>query len=566
MKLKTKILMLALVPIIALSLLITIVTSLKSKEVIQEEIGSALKANAISLRDAIEMDTVGGYTVDENGDMWKGEFRIGECQNLLENVYAKTGIVMTVCYGDTRMVTCIKNADGTYATGTKLNPEVADIVLNQGQEYLKSGVAVNGIEHYVFYLPIYDEVGGKPVGTIFAGQNQQDVEKKINSIIVLVCIASFVIMALCAGVIILVTTNIIKALRASVNVVNEVSKGNLRVQLENKYLERKDEVGEITRAVNTLLSSLTGILTSIKEQCDTLNEASLALDTTAVETNNVIDQIEKAVQEIASGATSQAEETQKASENVIVMGDMVESTTKQTASLYHTTEVMRDKSVQANQILEELLSSSKRSGEGVEEIYRQTLTTNESAKKIKEATDLITAIATETNLLSLNASIEAARAGEQGRGFTVVAGQIQKLAEQSNNSAKVIEEIITSLLEDSEKAVETMEEVKQIIQEQNQNVKQTGSIFTEVMEGIESSVEGVSVIATGTEQMDGARINVVDTVQNLTAIAEENAASTEETSAATTEVASIVSGVSDSAKQLRGIAEKLTADVEVFQL
>ncbi len=152
-------------------------------------------------------------------------------------------------------------------------------------------------------------------------------------------------------------------------------------------------------------------------------------------------------------------------------------------------------------------------------IYEQTNTTNESAMKIREATTLITSIAEETNLLSLNASIEAARAGDQGRGFAVVASQIQKLAEQSNESARQIENIIDSLIEDSQKSVATMEDVKKIMESQSESVGRTNERFTQVRNGITQSLDGVNQIADKTKRLDEARVNVVDVVQNLTAIA-----------------------------------------------
>lgn len=105
--------------------------------------------------------------------------------------------------------------------------------------------------------------------------------------------------------------------------------------------------------------------------------------------------------------------------------------------------------------------------------------------KIRAAVDLITSIAEETNLLSLNASIEAARAGEQGRGFAVVAGQIQKLAEQSNESAGSIADIIGELLKDSENSVHIMEEVQEIMNEQQEKLQATRRQFMEVGDGIE---------------------------------------------------------------------------------
>ena len=145
--------------------------------------------------------------------------------------------------------------------------------------------------------------------------------------------------------------------------------------------------------------------------------------------------------EIADGANSQAEETQKATENIILIGTMVEETVGQVEKLSENAQAMQKAGDEAIETLKQLDSTNGKTKEAIDRIYAQTHTTNESALKIKEATTMIAEIAEETNLLSLNASIEAARAGEQGKGFAVVAAQIQKLAEQSNESARQIEEI-----------------------------------------------------------------------------------------------------------------------------
>ena len=168
--------------------------------------------------------------------------------------------------------------------------------------------------------------------------------------------------------------------------------------------------------------------------------------------------------------------------------------------------------------------------------------------------------------MSLNASIEAARAGEAGRGFAVVASQIQKLAEQSNESAQRIDKIIFNLLEDSQKAVETMESVREIMVQQNENVTKTGSTFSQVQGGILTSVTNVDSIASRTDQLNSARVNIVDVVQNLTSIAEQNAANTQETSAAVMEVSNVMHEISNHASRLQEIAYSLEENMNAFQL
>lgn len=335
--------------------------------------------------------------------------------------------------------------------------------------------------------------------------------------------------------------------------------------LQNKLNGKKDEVGLISRAMDNLRHSLIDVVGTIKEKSDNVMNAADALNSNAAETSTTMEQVEKAVNDIAQGAASQAEDTQTATENVIIMGNMVEETNEEIAKLREYSDEMKESTAFAKDIIKELGDVNRRAGEYIDVIAEQTNTTNESALKISEATKLITSIAEETNLLSLNASIEAARAGEQGKGFAVVAAEIQKLAEQSNISAQQIEIIIQELLKDTERAVETMYDVKEIIRLQSDHVEQTDNAFTQIISGVEQSNRAIDRISDKAAQLDEARVGVVDIVQNLTAIAEENAAGTQETSASATEVSAIVEDISDRSNGLRQIAEDLESSMSVFK-
>lgn len=329
---------------------------------------------------------------------------------------------------------------------------------------------------------------------------------------------------------------------------------------------RGDETGAMSRASSRLREELASVVAGIKAQSQQLHQSAGELSTHAADTAENVTQVDKAVQEIADGSTEQAHETQKATENIMMMGNMVEETNAEIEELRNEARTMRTAGEEASQTMQTLDEINQQAIGSIEIIYDQTHTTNESAKKIREATNLITDIAEETNLLSLNASIEAARAGEQGRGFAVVAGQIQKLAEQSNASAKQIEDIINLLIHDSEEAVKTMDSVKVVMTEQSENVNKTTMIFADVQESIAKTIESIRTIVKKMEMLDSARVSVVDVVQNLSGIAQENAASTEETSASVTEVGNIVVEISENAEQLKKIADELEDDMRAFKL
>lgn len=331
------------------------------------------------------------------------------------------------------------------------------------------------------------------------------------------------------------------------------------------FVNRKDETGAMARAAVALQEQLNEVIRAIKNQSQELYAASESMNSSAGEISRSVEQVEKAVTEIADGATSQAQETQTATENIIVMGDMIAETNHEVEDLRTNARAMRSAGEKAIEILGELNSINQQTKDAIQVIYDQTNRTNGSVVEIKKATDIITDIAEETNLLSLNASIEAARAGEAGRGFAVVASQIQQLADQSNASASQIATTIGSLITEFEETMKTMEAVKQVIAKQDEDVANTEKAFGDVKEGISKSIDSIRIIIDKTEKLDEARVKVVDVVQNLTAIAQENAASTEETSATVAEVSSIMSNVADNASNLHTIANGLDDSVKNFR-
>ena len=419
-----------------------------------------------------------------------------------------------------------------------------------------------GVEKYASYY-----VGGNGNYILVITADESEIFSRVNMMMRRSYISGIIVLVVCGLIGFGLGKLVVRPINMLAKNVLKLSEMDFTAdETQEKLNRRKDETGQMSRAISGLREELVKVYAQIKKQSRSLYEAAETLSGETMETSEAVGQVDRAVGEIADGATSQAEETQKATENVILIGNMVEETGEQVNSLNSNADAMQRASVEALETLKELDHTNVQTREAIEKISEQTNTTNESALKIREATTMITSIAEETNLLSLNASIEAARAGEQGRGFAVVASQIQKLAEQSNESAREIEEIIDSLIRDSEEAVETMDSVREIIARQSANVERTGMGFAEVKKGIDTSLESISAISNSISRMDEARVNVVDVVQNLTAIAEENAAGTEETSASATEVGAIVQNMAEQAGKLKEVAGELESSMSVFKV
>lgn len=464
--------------------------------------------------------------------------------------------------------------DGTmlyHPTKEKVGQPVENAVVKSVVEQLRAGnVPEPEVVEYEFkgamkYAAYYVTENAHCILVVSA--DQDDLMSTVHRVTITgtICTIFLVIIASIIGF--FIVNKIVKPILEVTEIVSRLAHMDFsEIEGQERLTARNDETGQMSRAVAELRGQLADVVYELRSQSEQLFEASDTLNTNASETATTVDQVEKAVSDISEGASSQASETQKAKENVVLMGNMVEETTREVTEMIGNANSMQRYSEEAFATLQKLEKINDEARQAIDVIYEQTNTTNESAMKIREATSLITSIAEETNLLSLNASIEAARAGEQGRGFAVVAGQIQKLAEQSNDSARQIENIIDSLIEDSQKSVETMEDVKRIMESQNESVGHTNESFLQVGEGIRSSIESVKRISDKTRKLDEARVNVVDVVQNLTAIAEANAASTEETSASVIEVSNIVGNISENANNLRDVANSLEKNMGIFKI
>ena len=471
--------------------------------------------------------------------------------------------------------TYIVDGDGTmlyHPTADKIGKPVENSVVKGVISKLKSEnrpqpeVVQYNFNGETKYAGIY--IGKSKDFILVVNANKKQALSGTTSIATSTVKGSIFAMVLCLIAAIFVTRKIVAPIISATDTVEKL--GNLDfsgdVSSDKKMLKRKDEVGVMLRSITELKNIIVKVMAEIRAYSESLGEAAEALKNSANESSTAAGQVETAITGIADGASSQAQETQSATENVIVMGKMIEQASTEVEQLGDNAADMHKASENAMSILAELEKINQKTMEAIHIIGEQTQKTNESAAKIKVATDMISEIAEETTLLSLNASIEAARAGEQGRGFAVVANQIQKLAEQSADATTQITEVISELVNDAQESVQTMDEVKEVMNQQSENVSQTEKAFKNVEKGIAESIESVEKITDKTRKLDEARAGVVDVVQSLSAIAEENAASAEETSASASEVGSIMEDVSQNANMLDEIAVKLNENVKRFKI
>lgn len=563
-RLRIKIMLVALLPMILMVVIVGITAMRNMKEGMRQEMMYALETEAHSLEqlyNAVNSDT---YSV--SGDkLMKGSFNVTDETDFLDSFVEGTDMQVTVFYGGTRMATTLKDQSGNRLTGTKADEAVTKAVTQDGKTVEEYNITIDGEKYYACYAPLKDS-GDKVIGMVFAGKPVTEVQALINERTSHIVIVELVMIVLAIIVIFLLTKGIQVGLQAAEKAVHGLSNGDLTVAVESKAMRRNDELGDMAKGVAVLMNQLLEVVNHIRTSSEQLLKSGTDLSNMATQTSSTADDISKAIEEISQGAVSQADEIERASHEVDTMGQLIGHIADNVAELDQGTQEIKGSSDRSIDIIRDLTESNDRSMEAVRHISRQVNATNESALKIRAAVDLITSIAEETNLLSLNASIEAARAGEQGRGFAVVAGQIQKLAEQSNESAGSIADIIGELLKDSENSVQVMEEVQKIMNEQQEKLQATRKQIAEVGDGISGAAQAAGMIRQQTEHCNSARANVADVISNLSAISEQNAASTEETTASMEEMNAAINLLAESARQLQELSKSLEEDISFFRV
>ncbi|WP_026488458.1 methyl-accepting chemotaxis protein [Butyrivibrio sp. XBB1001] len=332
-----------------------------------------------------------------------------------------------------------------------------------------------------------------------------------------------------------------------------------------KFHNRKDEFGDMVNNTNSVLSVLDDIVRNIKESAVAVHKSSEDLAETADQISQTADDVSTAVQEIASGATQQADEIQSVTESVGEIDVATGNVQTSTDDLSGLAGRMQSVSTDSAQSLSDLQESSQSMSEKIAQITEKIGATSKAVESINEKVEGITSIATQTNLLSLNASIEAARAGEAGKGFAVVAGEIGTLAENSRLMADEIRKEMDELLTSSQAAVEMAAEVQKGNEEQAQVLGATVDSVNAMIGDIASTVTGVKSIETDAGTCVNAKNVVADAMSSLSAISEENAASSEETGASMQELSATVTTLASSANTLKEIADKLSSDMEFFK-
>ena len=365
-------------------------------------------------------------------------------------------------------------------------------------------------------------------------------------------------------VLIVITSFLLKDITKILNVCNVLRTLDLRNRENLKEYCGKSETGKISASVLELAESLAGVLSDVRQSETSLSNNVEAVKAYISNTEELTQKIVVSMSEISQGASDQAEDILVAAEEVSKISDLIEENNVSLANLKDGSAEMELTSQNAIEILNSLSQMSETTEAAISLINEKMDMTNKATEEIAVATDLITNIASQTNLLAINASIEAARAGDSGRGFAVVAEEIKMLSDQSEQSASKIRDIISSLISTVEEANKAVKNVSDIITRQNKDIEDTEKAFSRVMSCVKKSEQQVEEISNKNDVLGEAKDAITELISNLSAIAQENAAMSCESNLSMEDLGREMTSIMSEIDKTSQVAEELTANMGKF--
>ncbi|MDF2613696.1 MAG: methyl-accepting chemotaxis protein [Clostridia bacterium] len=398
---------------------------------------------------------------------------------------------------------------------------------------------------------------------LMASMNESELNKDLSAIRNIILWTTIIVALAGAFVAVLLSRGIANNIDKLKKAFGSASLGDLTTRVA---IKSHDELGQLGNDFNGMLESISELIKSVNLSSETILDASSHIANMSEETTASINEVSKAIEEISHGATSQAHTAQESviriSDLSLRLNDITESTNK-AGQIAEEAQSLSDRGLNMVSILTAKSERTKESSMHVGLIVKDV---NANIAKITSISEAISQITNQTNLLALNASIEAARAGEAGKGFAVVAEEIRKLAEQSKVSTEEIKAIIDTVQDKSKTAVDAIKDTESTVKEQDETMSETKEVFNDIISGVKHITSMISEMKTLIGEINISKENVIDQIQDISAVSEQTASATEEVSASSEEVNATMDELTRYAESLQKLSKNLQDGIKKFNI
>lgn len=343
----------------------------------------------------------------------------------------------------------------------------------------------------------------------------------------------------------------------------KISEGDLTIQLKSKS---KDEFKLLAMGVNSMTDSMKTLITNVTDASNSLNMAAEQVSTSSDTFVTAAEDIQSVISEIESGVAQLDINSANCLTQMDSLSDRINDVTGDTKDVITLTQSASTSINQGISSMSVLTDSAKKTSEITNNVITAIETLSEKSRSIEQIVESINSIATETNLLSLNASIEAARAGESGRGFAVVAQQIRQLADQSAKSAGQIQKIIDDIVVTTHDAVEIAKEAETTVEFQEKAVAQTTDSFLTMDKQIHSLLDSISVISDNIGNMEQARSTTQHAIDDISDISAKTSAGSSNVNLTVAAQRDAIETLDSAADTLQDRAAELTELLRQFKI
>lgn len=556
-----KLLALIVVPLVLLLALLLSSSIVKSSASGRELFKEKLKAVAVSVNNSYNALVDGDWELIE-GVLCKG----GEPMDntLIDSIGRQNGIEITLFFGDTRYLTTLKDDSGKRIVGTKVGSKITEDVLKNGREYINESISIKNKEYYALYMPLTNS-DGSIVGMLFIGQERQLIREFMYALCRSIFYNGIVFCLIMIAVSFFLIKPIVTTIKGLSAELEKFSNGELDIHCKVPKINKNDELGILADSVNNLAFKFGEIIRSVQEQSGILSEESEKLVQIADVSAGSIESISQAIDDVARGAEEQATDMTNTMGNIQELSATLDTVLSQVEKLSGVASGLKDYSDNTKGAMKELVSVNEKAKSSVHSMVVQTNETIKAMKEIDVILESIQDIASQTNLLSLNASIEAARAGGAGKGFAVVAGEVKKLADDCVNASKQISGIVKNISDEMEKSGALVRELEENADSQLAKLSGANDSVDNIIDGIFAVSGEITEINAEIKSLDSVKAGIGSAIENLSAISEENAASSEEVASSVTDVSSSVKNLSEVAEGISSSATALKDSISLFE-